>query len=1127
MMMSQLNDDVSLIKNSNLFDSDWYLSQYKDVKRLGIDPVQHYLMCGAEMLRDPSPNFSTRAYLLANQDVRDSGMNPLLHFLHFGQKEGRPATKQDTRMTLPTADIDIVIPVFNALADVKLCLESIRGREDGCDVRVFVVNDGSNEETTNWLRSYCDGKLFILIEHPENLGYTRAVNTGLRATSASYAITLNSDTIVTTGWLRGLLRCINSSPDVGIAGPLSNAASWQNVPQLFDADGTFAVNEMRAGDTPDSMARVVAKVSRRTYPKVPFVNGFCFMIKRAVLDAVGFMDEENFPVGYGEENDFCIRAADAGFLLAIADDTYVYHAKSKSFGHAKRKELSQQGSATLKRKHTAEKFNALVQKVKNTKPLDAVRSAIRAELAKTVLPSKITRIDALKVLFILPVRGGGGGGHSVIQEASEMRRLGVAVHVAVKKQDLEHVRSQYTDIADIDSLIIGYTDPEIIAEAEEYDVVVATVYTSVELVSRICQVHRAILPAYYVQDYEPLFFNEGTNDWQVAYDSYTKIPNAMLFAKTQWLVDTVRAKHDLLVHKVEPSIDHEVYRTVPRGDTGRIRLSAMIRPQTPRRGAERTMRLLSKIWQSHGGNVEIELFGCSENDSSFDLLPKGFDYKNSGVLNRPEVAALLGRSDFFIDLSDYQAFGRTALEAMACGCAAMVPVYGGTDEYAIDGVNSLIVDVYDDNECFQRLDALLRAPAELYAMQLAGLRTAAKYSVHAAAMSELTVFAVELAKHRTLHPRKEKPRVVLVPTMTGKEVKHPTGSAFVRLLRPYLSQSLMSDWKIRVLMDDSLPVPGSADIAILQRDVKGLPLNDIAIWMQKWHSAGGKVIWEVDDDLFDSAALRQRHVRGDVDALVETVTWLCKHANVVTVSTQALATKIKSYNRNVIIVPNYLDESLWRLETERDHANQAYGREVAGPVRIGYIGTPSHTEDMGIVNQVMRDLANEYGEKIQIEVVGVFQNVLPTFGQRVALPKKSDYPNFVSWLHQRVHWDIGIIPLLDDAFNESKSNLKLLEYGALDLAVVCSDVPSYRDIAVDGKNCLLAKNKYDAWYGALKQLIDDSNKRRSLAENLREQVATQFTVLKRLDVYRRVLMQALDSEIERKTMLRRSDFEVV
>ena len=50
------------------------------------------------------------------------------------------------------------------------------------------------------------------------------------------------------------------------------------------------------------------------------------------------MDEENFPVGYGEENDYCIRASDAGFRLAIADDAYVFSFKIKKFWSRTEKE---------------------------------------------------------------------------------------------------------------------------------------------------------------------------------------------------------------------------------------------------------------------------------------------------------------------------------------------------------------------------------------------------------------------------------------------------------------------------------------------------------------------------------------------------------------------------------------------------------------------------------------------------------------------------------------------------------------------------------------------------------------------------------------------------------------------
>ncbi len=143
-----------------------------------------------------------------------------------GLKEGR-VSRPFAVLPIDFAErVDIVVPVFNALEDVVKCLQSIKMRKDGLIVRTIVVNDGSDSETTTWLKSFCDGdETFYLIEHNGNKGYTKAVNSGLRASTAPYVVALNSDTIVTRGWIKGLVRCIKSDPKIGIVGPLSNAAS--------------------------------------------------------------------------------------------------------------------------------------------------------------------------------------------------------------------------------------------------------------------------------------------------------------------------------------------------------------------------------------------------------------------------------------------------------------------------------------------------------------------------------------------------------------------------------------------------------------------------------------------------------------------------------------------------------------------------------------------------------------------------------------------------------------------------------------------------------------------------------------------------------------------------------------
>lgn len=639
--------------------------------------------------------------------------------------------------------IDIVVPVYNALEDVKKCLDAIHQNTDGFRVTTYIINDASEPETTKYLRDFCkDQANFVLIEHEVNKMYTKTVNDGLRASTADYVITLNSDTIVTRGWLQGLVRCMRSDQKIGVVGPLSNAASWQNVPILLDEDKQFAVNDIPNNMTPNEMAEYVNQVSYHVYPRVPFVNGFCFMISRQTIDKVGYLDEETFPTGYGEENDYCLRVAEAGFSLAIADDTYVFHAKSKSFGHEKRKEYSKNGSAALKAKHGKEKVNALGGLIREMTVFDDIRRRVQEGLVE---PTSKKQKDPFgqRILFLLPVSGGGGGVHSIVQEVMGMRRLGVNAKIAVPTKHRHKFLKVYEDIAERESLFEGFDVAkiqELINLSKKFDVIIGTIYTSMKMVKEVKAVNKSITTAYYVQDYEPLFSEQGTQAWQEAFDSYTLVPGTILFAKTDWIGDKVFDAHGVKVQKVSPSIDHDVYK--PKAGNffkEKIVISAMIRPKTPRRGADRTMRLLKKVHDTYGEKVKIELFGCEGKDPLFQQLENDFKYTLQGVLTRNGVAEVLQESDIFIDLSDYQAFGRTGLENMACGSLSVVTKYGGVYEYIKDKENGLIVDVFDENSTFEKIRDLIESQ-DLYKYKLNSLMQSQQFSINKSAISELLIF---------------------------------------------------------------------------------------------------------------------------------------------------------------------------------------------------------------------------------------------------------------------------------------------------------------------------------------------------------------------------------------------------
>lgn|GEM_PF-1262893 len=276
--------------------------------------------------------------------------------------------------------VEIIIPVFNALQETLDCLHSIRANTT-VPYALTVIDDASEPEVTQALRAYQQRNPGLtLLQNETNLGYTRTANLGFAHARAEWVVLLNSDTIVTPGWLEGLLECAGSDPEIKFVGPLSNAATWQSVPAVFDVMGKFKINSLPSGYDAADMARLVQAYSRRGYPRVKLLNGFCTLIHRQTVMELGLLDEMAFPQGYGEENDLCLRAAEAGYQLAIADHVYVYHAKSASFGPVRRNALSRAGSDALRRKHPAVDLARVQADIAESPSLIQLRQDLRNHL---------------------------------------------------------------------------------------------------------------------------------------------------------------------------------------------------------------------------------------------------------------------------------------------------------------------------------------------------------------------------------------------------------------------------------------------------------------------------------------------------------------------------------------------------------------------------------------------------------------------------------------------------------------------------------------------------------------------------------------------------------------------------
>jgi GT2 family glycosyltransferase len=222
--------------------------------------------------------------------------------------------------------IDVVIPVYRGLAQTRRCIESVLAARQEVPFEVVVVDDASPDpEIPRWLDELAAAGRITLLRNASNAGFVRSVNRAMGLHGDRDVVLLNSDTEVANDWLDRLLACALSDAKVATVTPFSNNATICSYP--FEGwqgkvPGTLGL----AG-----LDRVFAATNARRVVDLPTAVGFCMYVRRGALDAVGLFDAERYGRGYGEENDFCMRAGKAGWRNVLAGGVFVYHEGSVSF----------------------------------------------------------------------------------------------------------------------------------------------------------------------------------------------------------------------------------------------------------------------------------------------------------------------------------------------------------------------------------------------------------------------------------------------------------------------------------------------------------------------------------------------------------------------------------------------------------------------------------------------------------------------------------------------------------------------------------------------------------------------------------------------------------------------------
>lgn len=1105
---------------NRFFDSAWYVEHYPDVNASGQHPLLHYLSSGAAELRNPHPRFDALYYVSQHPD---SAGNPLLYHIRTGLARGylteKPIhihdylpSRHDPAKPPAKVVADVVIPVYRGLDETRRCVNSVLANTASSLGRVIVVDDRSPEPAlAAWLGELSKAGKIVLVRNKRNLGFVASVNRGMEAAGDNDVVLLNSDTEVPEGWLFRLAAQAYAHPRIATVSPFSNNATICGYPD--NAGGPIAF-----GATLAETDTVCRQVNAGRWVDVPTTVGFCMYIRRAALREVGLFDADRFTVGYGEENDFCLRATKRGWQHRLAVDTFVYHKGSVSFG-TKAVRLAARAMRLIEERDPD--YPAAIARHVALDDVGPYRFAVTAGLLR--------RANLPVILMISHHLGGGVRRHidTLVERYRDKARIllleatdrGAALSVAalpehpilalpaeriddltlllrsmnVTRVHIHHLVGMDMDIRDLIhrlSLPFDFTVHDYYSICPQTNLLPApTALYCGEPDIAGCNACIAARPSHGARD---ILTWRADSKWLFTEAARVLCPSADTLARLQRFglaADAVLAPHEPVTEAPWPSL-------IQTRAEEKLRI-AILGVLADHKGA-RTVASVVEI--ADPKLMEIHLIGHTEDQFPQQALKR---LRVTGKYDETELARLIDEVNphvIWFPAAWPETFSYTLSSAIHSGRPIVATSIGAMPErlagrpltwlMAADTAPSEWLIFF--NRIRSALSSLERTPAPL--------RRAVNDFYAADYLLPAKSAALSSPAPIRLRGTPSQPTIALMPDRY--DIGLPTPCAYIRLLQPLDHPA--SGGGARVVMTDAKSVfHYDTDIILTQRHaVPDMKAADALLAHAR--QTGAALIYDLDDDLInvpanhpDAAELRPR---------ARVVRAMLEKADAVWVSTHHLKQKLAAIRPDAEIIENRLDERIWTPAP----AMQIFRDD---PVRILCMGTNTHDRDFALIEPALARLKQEYGDRVVIDILGVTAapDIAPGLN-RISPPNQASrsYPGFVQWLSSaQPSWHIGLAPLADTPFNQSKSPIKTMDYAALGLAILASDVAVYRGSLADGVAGQLVANDPRAWYVALEWLVRNQALRRQFAERARAAFSDRATLASdpssRRDSWKRLL----------------------
>lgn len=306
--------------------------------------------------------------------------------------------------------------------------------------------------------------------------------------------------------------------------------------------------------------------------------------------------------------------------------------------------------------------------------------------------------------------------------------------------------------------------------------------------------------------------------------------------------------------------------------------------------------------------------------------------------------------------------------------------------------------------------------------------------------------------------------------------------ARLRVIDPFLYMSDKFNLLYGVRIQDGkseirLDILEKADLIIIQR---GFPCAATQKLIEVIFKSGKPVVYETDDLLTEIPEHHNKpHYRQNAPLIENTI----KEASFVTVSTQFLRQQYLALNSNIKVLPNLLNDELWNWDKNPIPNKQK--------LTIGFYGSKGHLLDLTMIENALLAIYEQYGTAVHFSFIGYTTEKLKSL---TTTNFKDANFNYHSWSTQlkNCQIDIGVVPLLDEKFNQARSLIKWLEYSALSIPVIFSNTAEYRDKVNHLKTGILVNNTQESWYTALVDLIENEEVRNNIANNAKNEVKSHY-----------------------------------